>query len=256
MTGEFAESNVREGGANVRTLAGKIVLIVAFSIVAITAWDRPARAADPALHIMPPVWGGSFYDYGLHYDETSSLFGAYDYSVSLSTASWIRGMAYDNLNYTTRYQYFSTGTCSATGRMWRLINGTWYAIYDRDLHWTHIDTSTAYVKKTSSVTLSGDWFYASDVGAVDDCGLQTGANLHMSGQIGSYLSVAPKSNDTCWSDSSQCNIGTVRKHSTCTTWSGSGSGKSGTAAQYIACDNPDFWPIALRSDGQSVFIAR
>lgn len=239
-----------------RTLTTRFVLTVTFVVISLSSWSQTAKAVDPALHIMPPVWGGSFYDYGLHYDETSSLFGGYDYSVSLGTASWIRGMAYDTLNYDTRYQYFSTGTCSATGRMQRLIGGTWYSIYDRDIHWIHISVPSAYVKYTSSVFYTGQWFYASDVGAVDDCGLQTGANLHMSGQIGAYLSVAPKSNDTCWSNSTQCNIGTVRKHSTCTSWSGTGSGRSGTAAQYIACDNSNFWPISLRSDGQVVFVAR
>jgi|GEM_PF-5237827 len=238
------------------TLTARLTLTLFFAAVAVFSWSQPAKAVDPALHIMPPVWGGNFYDYGLHYDEASALCGAYDYSVSLGSASWIRAMAYDTMNYDTRYQYFSTGTCSATGRMQRLIDGTWYSIYDRDLHWVHVAIAGQYVKYTTSVFHSGQWFYADDVGAVSDCGLQTGPNLHMSGQIGTYLTVFPKSNDTCWSNSTQCNIGTVRKHSSCTSWSGTGSGRSGTATQYIDCSNANFWPIALRSDGQVVFVAR
>ena len=72
------------------SVVARLTLILIFATLTVVAWPRSSYAVDPVLQIMPPVWGGSFYDYGPHYDEGSAggaqVFGGYDYSQPLGSA--------------------------------------------------------------------------------------------------------------------------------------------------------------------------
>lgn len=143
-----------------------------------------------------------------------------------------------------------------TGRIQQYIGGVWYDYWQYDVHLYHVVPNVPYVSYTQYVQYANEWLYAI-VGTVNypaNCQPATGAHVHLSGNnTGSgWWQWYPKSNDTCWTDGTQCN--TVmsmwkRLHSTCSTWSGWTQGRSGNYNQYV-CDT---WAIVTRTDQNPAF---
>lgn len=204
--------------------------------------------------------GGSLAEYGLHYDEAGNPEkGAYDYSATTGTDAWLRGTAADNQLFSARYMYWQEGNCRVRARLQRFINGAWQDYCDWDAHVLHLNNMPTQTSYTQTVTWAGDWLYKV-VGKVAHCAT-TQDHVHLSASIGASFAVVPKSNDTCWSDSSQCSIGRVRKHDPTPTNNPCPPGrtiavptrtpvtKSGNVTQYI-CET---WSLSWRTDQTAAF---
>lgn len=237
----------------------RLVLVAVFVVIAATRWPVETHAAYGPLDVMPAIstGGGALSEFGMHFDELGSAeFGAYDYSASVDTPTWLRGTAEGDQFYSTRYKFWKENSCAVTARLQMYIGGAWYDYWQYDLHFYHIKPNVPYVSYTQAVTLAGQWFYA-QIGKVDspaNCPPATGPHVHLSGDVygSGYLLWYPKSNDTCWADSTQCDSVMSmwkRLHSTCSTWSGWTQNRSGTVSQYV-CET---WSVATRTDQDPAF---
>lgn len=206
----------------------------------------------PSIH----CGGGNVADYGLHYDESGApAFGAYDFSgcgAGVGTNAWPGAQAQIDQIFPARYMYWTESACSVKGRLQRYVSGSWTDYYDWDVRVLHLANMPQYTSYTQQVTYNGDWLYVV-VGTLANCATSQ-PHAHLSAYLNSSFIVTSKSDDTCWTDSSQCSIGTVKKHdiySTCPpgSWNTTGTGRSGTVSQYI-CET---WSLRWRSDQTSVF---
>jgi hypothetical protein len=245
----------------IRSISLRVAALLA--LVAVTAMNWPigtqANSYGP-LAIMPAIHtgGGALSEFGLHFDEADSEMGAYDYSAGGGTNAWIRARANGDQPFPTRYKYWKESDCDVRARLQLQISGVWYDYYQYDLRLIHVYRTSPGTQHTQAVQYTNDWLYHS-VGQVvyaPACPPNTGDHVHLSGRVhgDGWLVIGPKSNDTCWSDSVQCN--TVmsmfkRLHSFCpSSWSGWTQQRSGTVAQYICAT----WQLMTRDDETAAFL--
>jgi len=238
----------------------KILIAGVLSLVALAYWPRGARAAFGPLAIMPSIStsGGPLTEYGLHFDETADPeMGGYDYSAAVGTAVWVRGTAWGDRVYPARYYYWQESSCEVYARLQQYVQAAWWDYPAADIHINHVIPTILYSGPTQTVQYTGDWWYVT-VGTVStpaQCPPNSGDHSHLSGRVtgSGALDVYAKSNDTCWTNGTQC--GSVmptskRLFSTCTTWSGMTTGKSGNYSQYYCAT----WQYETRTDQVPAFL--
>jgi hypothetical protein len=79
-----------------RSFAVKLTLIGLFLGVAVMHWPERVEAYSTSVHLLPAIKGTSVKDYGLHFDEVDSTFGAYDYSATATTTVYLRGKLFSD----------------------------------------------------------------------------------------------------------------------------------------------------------------
>lgn len=226
------------------------VLIVLIS-AALTNWpENRANAGLPTtkVSLLPALTAGSIKDYGLHFDEGGASYGAYDYSGTTGTAVYLRGKADEYQTFSARYKYRNFGSCGVEAVLQRYIDGSWTDIANFDQHYLHLGNRPGSTWQYSqAITHEGNQ-YSKQVGTIALCGTAE-AHAHHSAHLGGTISAAGKSNDTCWANGSQCNIGEVRKHYTCSQSNGTDPSTSGNITQYI-CET---WSAEWRSSSITAF---
>jgi hypothetical protein len=213
----------------------RMVLSLGLLIVAAWQWPSQAHAVFGPLALMPAIHagGGAVGDSGLHYDEAGlPYFGGYDYansSTTWGTTVWLRGMAEGDQMYPSRYKFYAVDSCTVRGFLQRAIGGAWYDYYNYTADWIHVLPSISGYNVTQTVQYAGSWMYMT-IGGVSSCSVTTGPHAHMAGDTRYFqLALAYHSDETCWADGSQCNIGNVRKHYACPwQYTAAAPGRSGT----------------------------
>lgn len=228
-----------------RFAAAALLLSVAF-----WQWPTESHAWFGPIAMMPAIHagGGAVGESGLHFDESGlPYFGGYDYandSTTWGTPVWLRAMAEGDQVWPSRYKFYAVDSCTVRGFLQRNINGTWYDYYDYTADLIHVLPSISGYNLSQTIQYSGQWLYAT-VGGVSNCSYTTGAHAHLAGDVRYFqLALASHSSETCWADSSQCNIGSVRKHYQCPwQFTAAAPGRSGTVfsgSQDYLCEKWSF----------------
>jgi hypothetical protein len=219
----------------------RLALVAIFSAIVVLNWPSTSEASSGTLiDVMPAAWytrSVNVYevlDYGVHYDEALFLSrAAYDFSPSDGDKTFIRGMAVDNQAFAARYMFWRESQCLIRARLQRYVFNQWVNYYEYDLHFIHSTYMHSGTQYTGSVSVAG-WWFSRQIGVFSSCGTQSGPHVHISAIPSQYVSVSPRSDNTCWDNYSYCNIGQVKGHqsgSVCPPgqWNGLYGTKSGTA---------------------------